>query len=174
MKTVDISGFGGSYEAGCQKMLLQGLEFLNNHPNFNWEGYKQYKNIYGLCTAKTDEAKALDEAVCTGVEPSGAMHQAVINHLAYIHKHGYDNWIAEAEKQGATVYEQASEEELNKIILISQIEWQLKLDAGYNPMAELLKNIPMEDVISIDPNDADSIRKAAEEIARRIEKFNSS
>jgi len=30
MKTVDISGFGGSYEAGCQKMLLNGLKFLND------------------------------------------------------------------------------------------------------------------------------------------------
>ena len=25
MKTIDISGMGGSYEAGCQLMLLRGL-----------------------------------------------------------------------------------------------------------------------------------------------------
>lgn len=168
MKTIDISGFGGSYEAGCQKMLLQGLKFLNDRPDFNWEGYKEYNNIYGVCTAETEEAKALDEAVCAGVEPSGAMHQAVINHLAYIHKHGYDGWITEGENKGATIYERPSEEELENTILFSQKEWQLKLDGGYNPLAELFKSIPMDNVIIVDPSDPESIKKAAEEIAKRI------
>ena len=170
MKTIDISGFGGSYEAGCQKMLINGLKFLNEHPNFDWGAYKEYRGIFGLTIAESSEAKELDDAVCQDVEPSGAMHSAVISHLAYINKHGYDAWLAEAEKQRGTLYERPEEEDLDKTILIAQIEWQLKLDGGYNPLAELFKTVPMDDVITIDPGNPDSIKKAAEEIARRIKR----
>jgi len=168
VKTIDISGFGGSYEAGCQKMLINGLKFLNEHPNFDWSAYKEYRGVFGLTIAESCEAKDLDDAVCQDVEPSGAMHSAVISHLAYINRHGYDGWIREAEKQGMTVYDQPSEEDLDKTILIARIEWQLKLDGGYNPLAELFKTVPLEDVITVNPSDPESIKKAAEEIARRI------
>ncbi len=168
MKTVDISGMGGSYEAGCQKMLINGLKFLNEHPNFDWSAYKEYRGVFGLTIAESSEAKELDDAVGQDVEPSGAMHSAVISHLAYINKHGYDGWTSEAEKQGMTVYEQPSEEELDKTLLIAQVEWQLKLDGGFNPLAELFKAVPMDDVITVDSKDPESIKRAAEEIARRM------
>jgi len=174
VKTISISGFGGSYEAGCQKMLINGLKFLNEHPNFDWSAYKEYRGVFGLTIAESSEAKELDDAVCQDVEPSGAMHSAVISHLAYINKHGYDAWLAEAEKQGRTLDERPEEEDLDKTILIAQIEWQLKLDGGYNPLAELFKTVPMDNVITIDPSNPDSIKKAAEEIARRIRKVDSS
>lgn len=168
MKTIDISGFGGNYEAGCQKMLLNGLRFLNEHPNFNFNVYSSSPQVFGLCIGKGESAEAMDKAVCDGVEPSGAMHHAVISHLAFIHKHGYEGWIAEGEKQGVTIYERVSEDELDKVILMAQIEWQLKLDGGYNPLAELFKTVPMEDMISVNPKDPESIKQAAEEISRRI------
>ncbi|GAH67425.1 unnamed protein product, partial [marine sediment metagenome] len=60
------------------------------------------------------------------------------------------------------------EAELENIILMSQIEWQLKLDGGFNPLAELFKTVPMDDVITMDPKDPESIKRAAEEIARRM------
>lgn len=171
MKTIDISGFGGSYEAGCQKMLMNGLKFLKEHPDFNWGGYKEFKNVFGLTMAESSEAEALDKAVCEGVDPSGAMHSGVVNHLAYIHKQGYDAWIAEAVRRGRTIYECPSEEELENTILISQIEWRLKLDGGYNPMAELFKNMPAENIITVDSNSPDSVREAAEKLAQRIKEF---
>jgi len=169
MKTIDISGMGGSYEAACQLMLLQGLKYLKEHPDFDFSVYKSLKNIYGICEGEGDKAKELDEVITKGTEPSGAMHQAVISHLAYIHKQGHDAWITEAGKhKGSRIYEMPSEEELERQILIAQIEWQLKLDRGYNPLAELFKNVPVEDVIVVDPSDPESIKKAAEEIARRM------
>ncbi|MBA7700649.1 hypothetical protein ES703_109371 [subsurface metagenome] len=168
MKTIDISGMGGGYEAGCQLMLLRGLKYLKEHPDFDFSVYKSFKNIYGICEGEGDKAKELDEVITKGVEPSGAMHQAVISHLAYIHKHGHDAWIAEAKNHHRKPYEMPSEEELENQILIAHIEWQLKLDGGYNPLAELFKRVPMEDVITVDPNDPESIKRAAEEIARRI------
>lgn len=168
MKTVDISGFGGSYEAGCQKMLLNGLKFLNEHPGFDFGVYKSSPQVFGLCIGEGETAEALDKAVCEGVEPSGAMHHAVISHLAYIHTHGYGQWLADAEKGGATLYERESEEEIDNVLLMAQVEWQLKLDGGYNPLAELFKNMPMDDVITIDPSNPESLKKAAAEIAHRM------
>ena len=100
MKTIDISGFGGSCEAACQKMLLNGLKFLNEHPKFDFRVYRSCRNVTGLCVGEGEDAKALDKAVCGGVEPSGAMHHAVIGHLAYIHKNGYEGWLTEGEKRG--------------------------------------------------------------------------
>jgi len=173
MLTIDISGMGGSYEDGCQLMLLRGLKYLKEHPDFDFSVYKSFRNVYGICEGEGDRAKELDEVICKGVEPSGAMHQAVISHLAYIHKNGHDAWIAEATKRDSSrVCEMPSEEELENKVLISQIEWKLKLDGGLNPHAELFKNVPMEDVISVNPSDPESIKKAAEEIARRIKGLN--
>lgn len=168
MQSVDISGFGGSYEAACQVMLFQGLEFLKDKPNFGWAAYKGYEEVYGLrIYAESDEAKALDEAICEGVEPTGAMHQAVISNLSYIHRHGHDAWIKAMQENGREIIE-VDEDIVRKEILINQIEWQLKLDGGYNPIAELFRNIPPEDIIEVDVSDPKSIKAAAEEIARRI------
>lgn len=171
MKTIDISGFGeNSYEAGCQLMLLRGIKWLNEHPDFNFNDYKVFANVMGSCFSETDAANELSEVITKGIDATGAMHHAVISHLAYIHKHGYDGWLTEGKKNGMKVYERPSEEDLDKTILVSQIEWQLKLDGGYDPMAELFKVIPIEDIIEVDPKDPDSIKKAAEEIARRMKK----
>ena len=106
MKTIDISGFGGAYEATCQKMLLSGVKFLNEHPNFDFRVYSPGPQEFGLIIGEGETAEALDKAISEGVEPSGAMHQGVISHLAYIHLHGYDVWLADAERQGRTIIDE--------------------------------------------------------------------
>ena len=161
MRTIDISGLGGSYEAGCQKMLLNGLRYLKRHPNFDFSVYKTYKGIYGICEGEGREAEALDKAINKGVDSTGAMHQAVISHLAYIHKNGYEKWITEAETQGHKIYERQDEKDLNTIIQKANEEWKAKLDAGYDPF----EGIPKENIISVDMEDTESIRRATEDIA---------
>lgn len=101
MLTIDISGMGGSYEWGCQRMLQLGLEFLKENPTFDFSGYKNYKNITGIFSEEPPDGKRLDDAIMNdptlkeyGV--TGAMHQSVINHLSYIHKNGYDKWLHDA------------------------------------------------------------------------------
>jgi hypothetical protein len=99
MKTVTISGFGGSYEWGCQRMLQLGIEFLQKHPEFVFEGaYASNPNVTGICLAMNERAKQLDDAIMNdpilqekGV--TGAMHQFVIGHLVFIQKHGHDKWL---------------------------------------------------------------------------------
>ena len=94
MSTRDISGFGGGYEEGCQKMLKNGLRFLKDRKIFDWSGYRQLKNVTGICIAENKDAEALDKAIMEGIEDaSGAMHQAVVNHLAYIWNHGLKKWL---------------------------------------------------------------------------------
>ena len=168
MKTIDISGFGGGYEATCQKMLLNGLRFLRDKPDFDWSGYRTFKNVYGICSAVNDNAQALDKVLMDGIDDAtGAMHQAVIFHLSYIHQHGYEEWLAEAQRQGEKIIE-IDEAEIDNIILIAQIEWQLKLDRGYDLKAELFKAIPGDCIIEVNPNDEESLRKAAKKIAEII------
>jgi len=169
VKTVDISGFGSSYEAACQKMLLNGIRFLKDKPTFDWSGYKSYQNITGICIAENKDAKALDKAIYGELEDTtGAMHQAVVSHLAYIHKNGYDAWLKQAEGHGMRIYEISSEEALDKEILSAQTEWQRKLDGGYDPMEEVLKSIPKENIIHVDPTDPESINQLADRIAEIV------
>jgi len=167
MKTIDISGFGGGYEAACQLMLVRGMAWLKEHPDFDFRAYKTYKNVFGLCSSTTSQAEDLDKTICAGLDPSGAMHQGVISHLAYIHKNGYDKWLAEAQKHGRQVIE-VNESKLEHDVLIAQIEWRLKLDRGYNPLDELFKSVPPESIIIIDPNDPNSVKAVAERIAALI------
>jgi len=106
-KTVDISGFGGSYEAGCQRMLKLGLEWIKNKPLSIWKGTgslrakdrKTGQEIQFIGLMKTSEAlKELEEIwlnddflAVGGI--TGAMHEAVLHHLHYIHRRGYDKWL---------------------------------------------------------------------------------
>lgn len=162
MKTIDISGMGGGYETACQKMLIRGLKWLKEHPHFDFKAYRQYQNVYGVVDSTTQDAKELDKYICEGVDPSGAMHQAVINHLAYIHVNGYDRWLESAGPD--RVVEQQTEEEINKILHDAQVAWEKKLASGYNP----LEGIPKDQIVEVDFNDPVSMKKAAEAIAKAI------
>jgi hypothetical protein len=100
----EISGMGGSYEEGCQLMLYLGLQWIKDKPLDIWKGTYSYKNIYGVLFTGNglkelediwDKDPFLDEYGYTG-----AMHQAVMGHLAYIHKHSFKQWLDEKEKGG--------------------------------------------------------------------------
>lgn len=97
-QTVDISGFGGGYEAECQRMLWRGVAYLNevNPPTDMWKGAKEYRNIVGVMSIEGADLKALEDVVVPpGSDCTGAMHQAVMGHLRYIHAHGTDAWLTE-------------------------------------------------------------------------------
>lgn len=92
-ETIDISGMGSGYERACQQMLKAGLEYLHDKPDFKFD-FEEYERVYGVCWSTSDEAKKLSDVVTSATEGcSGAQHHVVINHLAYIYKHGYDKWL---------------------------------------------------------------------------------
>lgn len=108
----EISGFGGSYEAGCRAMVKSGMEFLDANPGCN-PVYKGSKGIYGLILEDNDDAKALTNAVMnapfinpdTGKQTTvreygatGAMHQAAISHCLFIRKKGWSKYVEEMSK----------------------------------------------------------------------------
>lgn len=95
MKTIDISGMGGGYENECQKMLQAGIEFLAKEPGEI--KFKQYKNVIGIIDTSEDDRTARLEgyiAKASG-DCTGAMVHAVIQHLWFISKNGYDKWLSE-------------------------------------------------------------------------------
>ena len=167
MKSIEIGGISSSYEAACQKMLFLGLRYLEDKPNFDWNSYRAYRGIYGVCIAESAESKALDEAICGGVDSTGAMHQAVISHLSYIHQHGHEAWLEEAQKHGREIIE-VDEAQIEHTIEVANAAWQAELAAGRNPLAELLKDVPSENVVIINPENPESVKRAAERIARLI------
>lgn len=127
-----------SYEAGCQKMLLNGLRWLQEHPDFGFTGYHSYAGIYGVVTADTKLAKSLDKAIIGNMDTTGAMHHAVVSHLSYIHKHGYTSWLAEIEKRDPGRIYETDEGTIDTIIETAKREWEAKLANGHNPTVELL------------------------------------
>lgn len=99
-ETVDISGMSGGYEVACQRMLRAGLNYLKEHKDFHFD-YEGFKRVYGVCFTETPWGKDLDKVLMDAVnnDCTGAMHQAVIGHLAYIHKHGIDVWLKQFPKR---------------------------------------------------------------------------
>lgn len=97
IQTIDISGMGEGYEDECQAMLWRGVDYLlrvQPDPEM-WKGASSYKNIYGVLMTEGAELKALEKEV-VGEDCTGAMHQAVMSHLAYIHRHGHGGWLDKA------------------------------------------------------------------------------
>jgi len=103
----EISGFGGSYEAGCRAMLKAGLEWWDSNPSADPK-FQGFEGVYGLITETNEDAKALTEAVMdaevnhpemsggkpfkVGSEATGAMHHAVISHILFIRAKGWDEY----------------------------------------------------------------------------------
>lgn len=169
MKTIDISGFGGGYEATCQIMLSNGLKYLTEHPEFSFKDYKSYRGIMGVCTAESERAKELDKAI-TGdlTDITGGQHHAVISHLAWIKKHSYEEWITEAIKRKRIAYERQSDEELETMIAKEQAVFEAETLAGRNPIKELLKDIPKEQIINVNSSDPESMEKGIKKLGEII------
>ena len=110
-KTVDLSGLGGGYEDMCQRMLWRGVAHLAEAqpPTEMWKQAKSYKNIYGILSTEGDHLKALEKSIIKdGDDVTGAMHQTVMGHLAYIHHHGQEAWLEEVDNsrhEGFTEWE---------------------------------------------------------------------
>lgn len=168
MKTVDISGMGGSYELACQAMLLRGMAYLAQNPNFKFdESYKTYKGIYGVCVSQTEQAKTLDEVITKDIGCTGAMHQAVIGHLFYIHNNGYYAWLDDFKDEPGRIYEidrETLEQELNKEIMLHKE----KVAKGYDPLQKLRDLIPEDNRIEVNPNDPESLGEAIGKIIKAI------
>jgi len=98
----EISGFGGGYEKTCQDMLEAGVKWLNEHTKPDLQA-KTLKNVYGIFSAESDDAKAMETAVlaATGGDCTGAMHHAVMSRLFYIAQNGWDQYCAELRKHEA-------------------------------------------------------------------------
>ena len=170
MKTVDISGMGGSYEDCCQKMLLNGIRYLKEHPEFDFKVYHSYKGIYGVMEGEGQSAKDLDAALTVGVGggTTGAQHQAVISHLAHIHTHSYDQWLEELKGAGRDLIEAKTDEELDRDLKKADEEWQAKLATGYDWTKELMDKLPPENIIRVNMDDPGSVKKAGEAIAKIV------
>ncbi len=99
VKTIDISGMGGGYENECQRMLWNGINYLEANPDIKpnlQKAYSTYQGIYGICTSETEAARRLDKAVMNGIDDAtGAMHQCVVGHLLFIAKNGVNKWLDE-------------------------------------------------------------------------------
>lgn len=91
----EISGFGGGYEECCQDMLEAGVRWLNEHPKPNLEGH-DFKNIFGIMVADSDDAKAMEGAALDAAkgDATGAMHHAVMSRLFWIAKNGWPAYCA--------------------------------------------------------------------------------
>lgn len=92
--TVDLSGFGGGYEAMCQTMLWRGVAWLAEvkpNPDDIWPPLK----VGERRREDTPLAKELERAMLKpGEDATGAMFGAAISSVAYIARHGVDGWLA--------------------------------------------------------------------------------
>lgn len=95
---VDISGMGNGYEATCQTMLQRGYEWLCRRQDNNKLKGHSYKGIYGIFEPDSESAKELSDVITKDTDCTGAMHQAVMQHLFYISEHGVMKWKIDIEK----------------------------------------------------------------------------
>lgn len=104
--TFDITGFGGGYEATCQKMLWNAVRFLLSGRKEVLS--KQSPQIYGVAINEGADGKAFDSAMMDGIsDATGAMHHCATNHALFIQKNGYKKWFEEikARRDGENPYD---------------------------------------------------------------------
>jgi hypothetical protein len=118
----EISGFGGGYEAVCRAMVLAGIAWVDAHPDADLK-FSGYKNVYGVVTEESADAKALTAAMMdtpvvlngaviqqrAGEDCTGAMHHASVSHVLAYKRLGWDEYrrqlreheTADAKAEGA-------------------------------------------------------------------------
>ncbi len=95
----EISGFGGAYEEACRKMVLAGVQWLDEHPEAKI-AFSSLDGVFGIVKAQNAESQALlDTMVQAGSEPSGAMVHAACDHIFYIKHHGWDAYVIAMSKK---------------------------------------------------------------------------
>lgn len=100
----EISGFGGSYEAGCRAMVLAGIAWFDAHPDAD-PTFQGFKNVFGLITESNEDAKALEQAIMDAEvvmddgrvtkvreEATGAMYHAAVRHCLAYRRLGWDEY----------------------------------------------------------------------------------
>ena len=107
----EISGFGGTYEDGCQTMLDAGVKWLNDHPDAELK-MSHNPGIIGLLNEDSEDAKELGKVIVAAADAqhpdggvTGAMHQAVMSRLMFIERNGWDVYVSNLE--GPTVLVEA-------------------------------------------------------------------
>lgn len=94
----EISGFGGTYEAGCRVMVQAGMEWFDQHPGAEPQ-FRGYRGVYGVLAEDNADAKALSAAMVAAADAAypnggvtGAMHQATVSAVLWAHRHGWDTY----------------------------------------------------------------------------------
>lgn len=91
----EISGFGGGYEQICQDMLEAGVKFIHERKLSGGDiQLSGYVNVFGLCFPENKPTKELEDVIvaASNNECTGAMHHAVMERLAWIAKHDWDEY----------------------------------------------------------------------------------
>lgn len=93
-----VSGMGDNYEKECQKMLRVGLEWLDaNSGNLR---ASECTNVVGAVTADNPYTEKMMEAIAACVPGcTGGMMHAVVGHIVYIQKNGWDEYVKKSEKE---------------------------------------------------------------------------
>lgn len=93
-KCQEISGFGGSYEEACRKMVIAGYKWLMAHP-LESPRIGTYSNIYGITIPVGHMAKEFQQVMAdiVGGDCTGAMMQACTSHAFKARSIGWEAYI---------------------------------------------------------------------------------
>lgn len=95
-----ISGTGEPHESICRAMLQAGLEYRDQHPSAI-QKIDNYDNLKDFYEATDSEIVGLREELIEGTsgEKTAPMVIAVLDHLKYVDKHGWDEYVEMMEAQ---------------------------------------------------------------------------
>lgn len=98
----EISGFGGGYEATCRAMVIAGIEWADKKKGADPK-WKESPQLIGITIDENDDAKELQKVMleASGDDCTGAMMQACMNHVLYILKNGWDEYVKTMSERAA-------------------------------------------------------------------------
>ena len=92
----EISGFGGGYEQCCQDMLEAGVEWILDHPEFEFDA-EGFQGVTGIIYANNEETQELMRTIIDAsrnqdgvAEASGAQVHGVMLRLGFIASKGWE------------------------------------------------------------------------------------
>lgn len=121
----EISGFGGSYEETCQNMLDAGVHWILANKDADVT-IRTAEGVTGLIMFESEKAKELEKVLLEACnnDCTGAMMQTVVERLAYINTHGWEQYCEELRKpnpEPKVEYERTGEQ-LDELDLVTTLQ----------------------------------------------------
>lgn len=92
-KEITGAGLSSKYEKATREMIIRGAMWCDSNPaKVKQLNFTESSKLFGFIMSENEVSKELENYICDGIEPTGAMFHLAMKHIGYINKNGWNKY----------------------------------------------------------------------------------